>query len=161
MTFFRQILRLSRATGTWSVRKTPSGKKHRPRRRSERESSLAITEVLEDRVLLSGNVTARTWGTSLIVRGDAEDNSVQISLENGSVQVTGTEGTTINGEDAPFVLSDQNQIEGRLVVSLGRGDDMLLLSDGLEIGGNLYVHMGRGADLIGADDINITRQYQS
>ncbi len=78
-------------------------------------------EVLEQRTLLSNNVTAALSGTALALTSDTGANSVNVYRLNASqVEIDGVSGTTINGvASVTFALSSVSGI----TVNLGSGDD--------------------------------------
>jgi hypothetical protein len=77
------------------------------RRRRLRRGTPTL-EGLESRALLAGNVTVQFSRGSASVLGDALDNHVQVDqygLALGQFQITGLDGTTINGQAAPLVFN--------------------------------------------------------
>jgi uncharacterized surface protein with fasciclin (FAS1) repeats len=114
---------------------------------------------LEPKRLLAGDVQVFAQGSLLFVRGDHVDNQIQISVtEYGDVQVQGTGGTKINGDDSAFVLDTQNgQISG-LRANMGRGDDALFV-EGLDIQGRSVVYGGLGDDSVGFYQTNVTDDF--
>ena len=134
---------------TWFTPRTP-----RPRCRSA--GLAAIVETMEQRILPAGNVAAIVVGNNLVVRGDADSNSVQITTSAGDVIVKGLDGTTVNGSIDPFVAFDgTTAIGGNLVVLLRGGDDVAFLSGGLNVAGNVRIVGHAGANRIGTDNVNI------
>lgn len=105
---------------------------------------------LEERRLLAGDVLAFEHGGHLFVRGDTADNQVEIlALPNGDLQISGQNGTTVNGDAAPMILEGQDgQLASDLRVHMGRGDDSILV-DGVDISGRAVVYGGSGDDSIG------------
>jgi hypothetical protein len=94
---------------------------------------------LERRVMLSANVSATVVGGILTIVGGAAANAIvmdQTGLTATRVRISGTSGTTINGQPGPLVLSGVSGLR----VGLGGGDDSITfngikLSKGLSIGG--------------------------
>jgi hypothetical protein len=115
-------------------------------------------ERLEDRTLLSGNVTAIvTSGGNLQVVGDAKDNQIVIqSTSTGALQVSSLDGTTtINGGNTPFTTS---AVTGDVDVFMKQGADVV------DVGGegtltslphNLIVDTGPGDDTVAVENASI------
>ncbi len=83
-------------------------------------------EVLEDRVLLAGDVTAVLQGSTLYITGDSAGNDLNIGQDDlGNVTVLGTDGTSINHDSGgnPVAFSGVKSI----TVSLGAGNDHLII----------------------------------
>ncbi len=119
-------------------------------RRSYRKSSSKQYETLEKRNLLAGDVIVFEFDQNLFLRGDAADNQVEIvGLDNGDIQVSGLDGTTVNGRSQPYVLAgSQAQIAQDLRVNMGFGNDTLFV-EGIEIQNRSVVYGGPGDDSIG------------
>jgi hypothetical protein len=84
-------------------------------------------ESLENRYAPAGNVLATMVGGNLMIRGDGEDNGLQLTFKaDGTVEVAGVdaggEATMINGSAEPFVASNVRFVTR---VHLGAGDDSL------------------------------------
>lgn len=101
-------------------------------------------ERLECRTLLVGNVTAQLAGSTVFVRGDGGDNSVELLLEEGNVILRGQEGTTVNGATTDFVLGN-GSLTADLRVSLGEGNDTFVVN-GVTISRNALLDGGSGND---------------
>lgn len=109
-------------------------------RKNRSRSNTVPAEVLEDRKLLTGNVTAQLVGGQLSIQTDAgygADEDVDLVSVGDNLQVRGLAGTTITVVDedgnaqppvanASFSLDDIN----RLYVRLGRGNDAVSLRRG-------------------------------
>src|SRR6476469_6130210 len=79
---------------------------------------------LENRLTLAGNVIASVSSHSLYLTGDSRANNLQIvQLANGQYQVTGKDGTTINGQ-AQKTFSG---VTADLIVNLNGGNDVLYI----------------------------------
>jgi len=77
---------------------------------------------LENRLTMAGNVIASVSSHSLYLTGDSRANNLQIvQLANGQYQVTGKDGTTINGQ-AQKTFSG---VTADLIVNLNGGNDVL------------------------------------
>ncbi len=123
-----------------------------------------LVEQLENRMLLSGNVTALLQSGNLLVRGDGGDNQIVISRRSdGTTRITGRDATTVNGHVAVtlgkithdvtvkmqqggadrIVVSGRLSIPGSVNAALGAGEVLLDGSFGpLNIGGDLTVKTG-------------------
>lgn len=109
-------------------------------RKNRSRSNNVPAEVLEDRKLLTGNVTAQLVGGQLSIQTDATygvDEDVDLVSVGDNLQVRGLAGTTITVVDedgnaqppaasASFSLDDIN----RLYVRLGAGNDAVSLRRG-------------------------------
>jgi large repetitive protein len=127
-------------------------------------------ERLEDRTLLSGNVTATvTSGGNLLVVGDSKGNQIAIQTTSGALQVSSLDGTTtINGGSGPFTPTgftgdvdvfmrqgadvvdvggsgDVTSLPHNLVIDTGTGNDTVAVENA-SIGGNLAIFGGAGSD---------------
>ena len=107
-------------------------------------------ERLEDRRLLAGNVIVFEFENSLFIRADAADNQMQIVGEaNGDIQITGLNGTTLNGQDQVITLSDRlGQISQDLRVHMGQGNDTLFV-EGIQVNNRSVFYGGPGNDSVG------------
>ncbi len=115
-------------------------------------------ERLEDRTLLSGNVTATvTSAGNLQVVGDTKDNQIVIqSTSTGALQVSSLDGTTtINGATTPFTTSsvtgdvDVFMKLGADVVNVGATGTLTTLPH------NLVVDTGAGNDTVAVENATI------
>ena len=95
------------------------------RRRGAAATGNAAAEVLEDRRLLAGDVTARLDGGRLVVNGDDANNRVVVTIAaDGTAAVYGRGNTAVNGErQVGFDLGRG----GNIVSRLGDGNDTLIL----------------------------------
>ena len=130
-------------------------------------------ERLERREMLAGDVTVNVRGGDLVIRGDAAANQIQVShsyFPSGYL-ITGTNGTTVNGQasflatganddirvnlkggDDVFVLSNSSPDDLKFVGS--HGNDVLILGNVI-VRGNLKVSMGGGRDFIDIRDSTV------
>ena len=123
------------------------GRKSDSRRRLQRPHDLS--EQLESRTLLTGNVQISLNGTNAQLTGDAAGNEVEIVVENGSIVVRGLNGTTINQETTDFTLATgATELQGSLTGSLGGGDDIITIGSGITLTGNVSVSGDDGADTL-------------
>ena len=138
---------------TWSFRSQSRSRIRHPRRRRVVWSPVpAAVERLEDRTLLSGNVLVELVGGNVVITGDAQDNSVAISIVNGNVRLHGLSGTQINGSADPFILvPNGSTLNADVVAHLGAGSDTLIISPGITFGGRVHLDGGAGDDDIGLD----------
>ena len=126
--------------------------KRQARTRKEKNNSY---QSLEPRRLLAGDVRVFMDG-DLFIRGDRADNQVEVRVvDEGDIQISGLNGTTINGEAEPMVVSGQNgRINGRVAALMRGGNDLLRL-EGLEITDYVSIRGGNGDDAIGLYDTNV------
>jgi hypothetical protein len=114
-------------------------------------------ERLEDRTLLSGNVTATVTAGNLLLVGDAKANQILIqSTSGGALQVSSLDGTTtINGGSGPFTSTS---VTGNVTVFMKQGADVV------DVGGtgmlttlpkNLFVDTGSGDDTVDVENASI------
>lgn len=103
-------------------------------------------EALENRQLLAGDVQASLHGEGLFVRGDAEDNQIQIvQLANGNLRVQGLDGTTVNGQPS---FDTSEAVSGVRVRMRQGGADRFMIQGEFDFQGDLSVRLGAGAVLI-------------
>jgi hypothetical protein len=128
----------------------------------------AAIECLEQRLLLTGNVSAAVLaGGNLLVLGDSKPNQIAIqSTSGGGLQISSLDGTTkINGSTSPFTA---NGVTGNVYIFLGQGNDVLQIGDGTTaavtpavvplttmIPQNLLVVTGNGNDMVHIADTSI------
>jgi len=107
----------------------------------------AELQPLEQRRLLNGNVRAILSSGSLILRGNAADNSVVITRQsNGNLLIEGRDSTTINnnGESAELGPVTQN-----LTVQMTQGgEDFISVQGELTIPGDVTAEIDEGEFLI-------------
>src|SRR5262245_41454172 len=99
--------------------------------KKQRESAgvvAAMCEILEERRLVSGNVSVVKEGDTLIVRGDNKSNQIRIYGDSGGLNlVEGLSGTTINGTAvATFAAWPLFRLDAKM----GNGDDSVALGGG-------------------------------
>lgn len=101
----------------------------------------AELELLEGRLLLSGNVVAvMTDGGDLMITGDRADNSIAITVGlGGEVTVTGEGGTTINGGASASLAG----LTDSVFLRMGDGNDTVSMT-GVTVAGTLRFDGGRG-----------------
>ena len=113
-------------------------------------SHSSMFEMLETRRLLAGDVTATFDGgtNTFSVIGDNKANQIVVEAETTGFNVTGLNGTTVNGSAAPQFIPTPGF--ANLAISLGNGEDDLLLQSGPGIGYlsalNVNVDTGNGDD---------------
>ncbi|MEZ6130768.1 MAG: peptidylprolyl isomerase [Planctomycetaceae bacterium] len=111
-----------------------------------RSVAAAKFEPLEQRTLLTGNVTLQLLGQNAVIRGDRADNAVEILVDNGDVVARGIDGTTINGSTSDFVLAqDVSQFAGSITATFTGGNNVLSVN-GVTVGGDVVMNGGRGND---------------
>lgn len=110
-----------------------------------------LSEQLESRALLTGNVQVSLLGANAQITGDAASNEFEVVVDNGSVVIRGLNGTTINqGTDAFTLVSGATTFQGKLNGSLGAGDDIATIGPGITFSGNVSVSGDDGADTLRA-----------
>ncbi len=123
--------------------------KSNARRRLARPHDLS--EQLESRTLLTGNVQVSLSGANAQITGDAGNNELEIIVDNGSIVVRGLNGTTINQGTTAFTLATgSTTFAGSLTASLGAGDDIATVGPGITFGGNVSIAGQGGADSLRA-----------
>ena len=115
-----------------------------------RQSRLQV-EALEERVVLSasavaalpaGNITAYVTQGILQIRGDNFNNNVNITeMTDGRFKVTGLQGTHINNQTAPVVLSSAFDVNAQL--KAGNDNLTLILQNNMYMR-NITIDMGTG-----------------
>ena len=135
-------------------------------RKLNRNRKLSFQQ-LENRALMTGNVTAVVQNHALVINGDSKGNTLQIvQVGNGQYTVQCWRGdvTTINGHTGPQTFSG---ITGDFKINLGNGDDLLSIDNGgnstpTTVPGNLNADMGAGnngfylnhAKVVGSASVN-------
>ena len=128
-------------------------------RRSQRSSRY---QVLENRLLLAGNVTVVEDG-HLYIRGDGADNQFEVVAENDQLQVRGLGGTTINGAES-YIVSGAQVTEsgvsfaGGLRAHLGPGHDDFAVKDAVFESKSLILG-GTGDDNVAVEDSTFMGQF--
>ena len=121
--------------------------------RRRRSRSHYAVESLESRTLLAGNVSAVVEDGNLSLTGDSDNNSVEVSVVDGDVVVTGLDGTTINDSSDPFVaFAGTDEINGNFSSSLDSGDDTLRITGPLTVTGTTTISDPSGASQVGITD---------
>lgn len=112
----------------------------RPRSTSAGRRAHLTLDSLESRVVPVGNVTTFQSGGNLALIGDAFTNQIVISQSSlGTVIITGTGGTTVNG-----FASVIKPLTGNLGIALGAGDDSITfdLTSPIFLPGHLTIDYG-------------------
>ncbi len=113
-------------------------------------------ESLESRTLLAGNVTAVVEGGNLTLTGDDAANSVEVSVVDGDIVVTGLDDTTVNDSTDAFVaVTGATTLSGNLTSSLGSGDDTLRVTGELTVSGTTSVTDSSGVSQVGITDATL------
>jgi hypothetical protein len=103
-------------------------------------------ERLERRTLLDGDVTAFVADGDLFVRGDDDDNRVQIvQHQPGTIRVRGLEDTTVNGEEFVNFAVALNDVR---VHTRQGGEDTVEIQGPLQLGGGVHARLGEGVLVI-------------
>lgn len=119
----------------------------RPRKRTLR------FDVLEERRVLSGNVTSVQTGANLTLTGDAAANRIAIigTGSPGTFRVFSADGSTrIDGQLSKTFVG----VTGDLGISLKEGADLLTTTN-LTVGGSLSIDLGAGNDLSFLTRVNV------
>lgn len=146
---------------------TPDG----TRRRKQKHIQTGQVQVLEERTLPTGNVTAVFRGGNLTIKGDNFDNNVEVVPTAAGIRVQGLNNTTVNGlafqdySGSQFIpgnlkatMKNGNDrvgvftsVNGNLTLTMGNGGDFATVNGqggALAVGGNLKVNMGKSDNLI-------------
>ena len=120
----------------------------RPFSLGRRHNSRATAfERLESRLLLAGNVLVSLTESGLQITGDDQSNDVELVAAPGALSLKGRLGTTINGTDAPFVVSaSSTTLDRDLIVRLLGGNDVFSVGTDVTIRGPVHVSLGTGDD---------------
>jgi hypothetical protein len=110
-----------------------------------------VSEQLESRTLLTGNVLVSLNGANAQLTGDAGNNEFEVVVDNGSVVVRGLNGTTINSATTDFTLANASTtFPGGLTASLGDGNDVATIGPGITFTGNVTLYGEGGSDTLRA-----------
>ena len=117
----------------------PSRRRYRP---------LLTLQTLESRVLPAGVVKVTVNGDDVAIKGDGNDNNIEIVNRSGVVTVESSD-TMIEGGDTGVAVMDLNNL---VIVTKGGSDSVFFPDGGLDVGGNFVVNMGGGSfDYLGMD----------
>lgn len=117
-------------------------------------------ELLENRLLLAGNVLASVDHGDLVVRGDGADNAIQITQESpGIYKVTGLDGTTVNGVAA---FTNTTEVTDDFDIRMHKGADHVLIqgTSAITVPDDLRVRTGRGNDGVSLKDVTVNDDTQ-
>jgi hypothetical protein len=122
----------------------------------EREKVLAhlFCETLESRLLLSGTVLASVAHGNLQIRGNSPVNAIvldQVGLTANQVRVTAGDGTTINNQTGPVILSG---ITHSVLIQMAKGANSVTLNN-LSLPGNLSLTGNGGNETLTLNDVQI------
>lgn len=141
----------------WSItmqffsKKSNSLKRANGRRQSSKNLSY---DSFEKRELLAGDVEVVLYQDYLYIRGDMESNQIQVrGTDNGTIEIAGDAGTTINGSDR-FRLENVNNRIGGIRVNLAAGDDSIFIEN-IQVRDIIRVLGGQGGDSIGFYKVNV------
>ena len=88
------------------------------------KSSLLRLESLEQRDMLAGDVAVSISSGDLRVHGDSDDNALVIESTEDGIQVTGEDGTLVNGSSEPLILfAEEGSIPDDLHVAVSDGHE--------------------------------------
>jgi hypothetical protein len=125
-----------------------------------RQQSLQV-EILEDRTVPAGNVSATLVGNTLRIVGDAQSNSVFVYLQGSNVVVEGSSSTTVNGTSSVSFLAanvaglDIRMNDGNDSVTLGKTPNNTLT--GLTLSRLLQYNGGNGDDTLEVANVSVAR----
>jgi hypothetical protein len=125
-----------------------------------RQQSLRV-EILEDRTVPAGNVSATLVGNTLRIVGDAQSNSVFVYLQGSNVVVEGSSSTTVNGTSSVSFLAanvaglDIRMNDGNDSVTLGKTPNNTLT--GLTLSRLLQYNGGNGDDTLEVANVSVAR----
>lgn len=113
---------------------------------------LLLLLALPQRALALGDVQAVVTDNVLEITGDGEANVFRVTpgTGQGAVIVSGFEGTTVNGGEAPTSVAS---VDGIRITSAGGDDRMELV--GLDVLDRLEVKLGRGVDSLILQDVRV------
>jgi hypothetical protein len=125
-----------------------------------RQQSLRV-EILEDRTVPAGNVSATLVGNTLRIVGDAQSNSVFVYQQGGNVVVEGSSSTTVNGLSSVSFLAanvaglDIRMNDGNDSVTLGKTPNNTVT--GLTLSRLLQYNGGNGDDTLEVANVSVAR----
>ncbi len=113
-----------------------------------------LTEKLETREMLVGQVAAVVRGNNLFLTGDNSSNQVEVAFNDGNVAVRPRNGTRINGVRGDFVaFENTDTVPGSIFVNMRQGDDTVIVSTGIRVTRDVRVKGHQGADTLALDDV--------
>jgi hypothetical protein len=120
----------------------------RSRRNAAPDRNLSL-ETLEARQVMAGDVQVGLWANELVIKGDNNSNTVEVSeYAHRYYEVRGLNGTTINGRSAAYVFNPTDRVNAYM----NGGNDLLVFGNKSNFRTSmesLYVDMGSGADQLG------------
>ena len=116
-------------------------------------------ESLESRQMLAGQVSVQVDGGNLILKGDADDNSILVSSALGTIRLDAYDGTELAGDASGTsydTLIPDNALND-VTIKMKRGDDSIVFYgvNSFDITGRLTIKMGAGDDDVSI--VNITQ----
>ncbi len=134
----------------------------RPFSLGRRHNSRATAfERLESRLLLAGNVLVSLTESRLEITGDDQSNDLELVASPGALSLKGRLGTTINGTDAPFVVSaSSTTLDRDLIVRLLGGSDVFSVGTDVTIRGPVSVSLGAGDDQFNLTGANLVERLR-
>lgn len=100
--------------------------------------------------MLAGNVGATLIAGNLMLQGDSQSNSIEITVDGSDIVLRGQDGTMVNGSSDAFVIeAGSSEFGGDIAAELGDGDDTLLINGPLTIGGDVLLDNDRGVGQFG------------
>lgn len=108
-------------------------------------------ETLDGRVVPAGLVTAELSGGDLFITGDSLGNEVRVAqAANGTVTVTGQNGTLINGLTS---VTFANAVLNKIEANMEAGNDVLTIARAT-VAGDILVQMDDGNDRVVATNVS-------
>lgn len=133
--------------------------KFRNPQRRRRNSAMPL-EALEERVMLTGDVTAVLQNGDLKVTGDSGDNVVLV-LGGGGIgalapgfTIIPFEGTTINGDPDPLFIATEDPVDDMLLNFKKGGDNTVGVRNMMTLDDIIYKG-GKQADVFGLDGVGV------
>lgn len=122
---------------------------------SRRRRFIPSFDSLESRTVPAGNITASVVGGTLYFTGDDEANHISITgIGNGGVRIeSGSDATTINGEEGPLVF--WNVTKGIAGYLFG-GDDQLTISN-VSLKREIGLNLGDGDDYLLLQNVHVKK----
>lgn len=113
-------------------------------------------EQVENREMMAGNVSAAIYGGELVIVGDDQSNSIQVTeVSDRVVEINAINGTTINGASVAYFYNPSDKLNAYM----NGGDDVLqiLTTQGHRTTtfNNVFINMGSGRDGLGISDTAI------
>lgn len=124
--------------------------------RRRKAAAGGASERLESRILLAGNVSVSINQTGVLITGDDQANDLELLAAPGSISLRGRNGTTINGADAPLVVSAASTtLDRALIVRLFGGGDIFTVGSDITVNGPVQISLGAGDDAVSMTGVRV------